>query len=70
MIDLLRPRRERLRRRAAPGLSLAEQKLGTFGRNDRQASLHNPQPVPELPQGRKFGEAEKPEGIAVLRLAF
>src|SRR5262249_51546707 len=40
------------------------QKLGSFGRNDRQRCLCYPQPVAELAQGCELGEPEKPEGIS------
>jgi hypothetical protein len=36
----------------------------------RRSSHTTPKPMPQLAQGRELGEAEKPEGIAMLRLAF
>ena len=40
------------------------------GNVDAALISHHPKPMPQLAQGRKLGEAEKPEGIAMLRLAF
>ena len=40
------------------------------GNVDAALISHHPKPMPQLAQGRELGEAEKPEGIAMLRLAF
>ena len=40
------------------------------GNVDAALISHHPKSMPQLAQGRELGEAEKPEGIAMLRLAF
>jgi hypothetical protein len=55
-------------RRAGP-LTTLPRAIAAFPPAGLLISYH-PKPMPQLAQGRELGEAEKPEGIAMLRLAF
>ena len=40
------------------------------GNVDAALISHDPKPMPQLAQGRELGEAEEPERVTILRLAF